>query len=221
GLRCMWQVEIDEWRRSILAKHWPDVPRHDDIRTFNPPSTPDIIVGGYPCKQTSNAAAIHNKRSGLAGQQSGLWFEMLRVVRECQPDWVVVENTAGAATWQDTIKAGLESAGYCVPDKPVALSASGFGAPHRRRRLFWIADRDGKGLAIARQAGPPEAVSVAGRAIAGDAWRASDARTVRVADRAPGRLDRRRRIESVGDAVCPPVAEWIARRIVAAEAAKH
>ena len=92
GMTCVWQVEKAEFCRRVLARHWPAVRRHDDVRTF-PPSDPpewhcDVICGGFPCKQTSTAAAVHGRRNGLEGADSGLWFEMLRVVRLVRPGWV-------------------------------------------------------------------------------------------------------------------------------------
>lgn len=65
GMECRWQVEIDPYCQKVLAKHWPDVGRWDDVRTF--PPTPaedwevDVICGGFPCQDISNAG----KRAGL------------------------------------------------------------------------------------------------------------------------------------------------------------
>ena len=52
GMSCKWQVEIDPYCRSVLAKHWPTVHRHDDIKTFAETMEPalqvDVICGGFP-----------------------------------------------------------------------------------------------------------------------------------------------------------------------------
>ena len=94
GFECKWQVEIDPYCQRVLAKHWPNVRRHDDVRTF-PPSNPDewgidVICGGFPCQDISFAG--HG--AGLAGERSGLWSELLRVTGVLRPSFVVVENVA-------------------------------------------------------------------------------------------------------------------------------
>ena len=217
GMQCKWQVEIDDYARRVLAKHWPHVRRHDDVRTF-PPTDPDewrvdVIAGGFPCKQTSTGAAIHGKRIGLDGHESGLWFQMLHVVRLLKPQWVVVENVSGAIQWNETIKRGLADLGYRVPHIPLKVSAESLGAPHSRWRVFWIADFDGKGLEITWQGGPSKIETRERRAIAGNSWLECIAEPWGVVDGVPNRVDR---IRCLGNAVVPAVAEWIARRIVAA-----
>uniref|UniRef100_UPI0035617122 DNA cytosine methyltransferase n=1 Tax=Stieleria sp. TaxID=2795976 RepID=UPI0035617122 len=74
GMTCKWQVEIDDYARRVLAKHWPDVRRHDDVRTWPQPDTErvDVIAGGFPCQDISYAG----KGAGLAGERSGLFFEL-------------------------------------------------------------------------------------------------------------------------------------------------
>ena len=64
GMTCKWQVEIDGYARRVLAKHWPNVPKHDDVRTFPPNEgdwNVDVIAGGFPCQDISNAG----KRAGI------------------------------------------------------------------------------------------------------------------------------------------------------------
>lgn len=218
GLVCAWQVENHPFAQRVLKKHWPLVKRHDDIRTFQPDESwrVDLVAGGFPCTQTSNAAAVHGGRSGLAGKDSGLWFEMLRVVRILRPEFVVVENVGGASTWQAEITAGLASAGYRVPDRPLALPAACLGAPHLRRRLFWIADVDGKGLEITRQFNASSVECDQRRAANRNDWLATITGICGMDDGLPNRLDRRERIERCGLAVVPAVAEYIGRRILAA-----
>lgn len=215
GLRCAWQVEIDEFCRKVLAKHWPDVRRWNDARTFPPDGDwrCDVIAGGFPCKQTSTIAAVQGNRTGLQGEDSGLWFELLRVVRLLRPAWVVVENVGGALKWKAAIKGGLEDVGYRVPDRPLEVSAESLGAPHSRRRVFWIADLDGKGLEITRQGGPSAAETRQRRAADGNPWLANLTGAWGVDDRAAHRVDR---INALGNAVVPAIAEWIGRRIVEA-----
>jgi DNA (cytosine-5)-methyltransferase 1 len=142
-----WQVEIDPFCRRVLAKHWPEVKRFDDIRTVGREQlgSVDLICGGFPCQDVSSAG----KRAGLAGARSGLWFEYARIVGELQPRWVVVENVAsGARLWVDRVRTDLGGLGY--ETLPIPLGAVDVGAPHLRRRIFIVgrlaaADADTQG----------------------------------------------------------------------------
>lgn len=129
----IWQVEKCPKLRNCLATHWPNAQRFEDIRDVGSDQlTPvDIICGGFPCQDVSSAG----KRAGLTGAQSGLWSEMARVVEDCSPRWVVVENVAsGALKWVDDVCEHLGKLRYaCLP---VPLAASDCGAWHRRRRVF-------------------------------------------------------------------------------------
>ena len=79
-------------------------------------------------------------RKGLEGERSGLWFEMLRIVRRARPAWVLAENVRGATSLAlDTVRAGLEDAGYSV--RALVIPASALGAPHQRERLFVVGMR--------------------------------------------------------------------------------
>jgi DNA (cytosine-5)-methyltransferase 1 len=151
GMTCKWQVEINPYCRKVLAKHWPDVPKHDDVMTF-PPTQPedwtvDLICGGFPCQDVSRIG----KRAGIEGERSGLWTEYDRVVRTLRPRFVLVENVMGIlARGINTVLGDLASLGYdtewnCVP-------ASAVGAPHSRQRIFVVAHRVGDGLEISEQA---------------------------------------------------------------------
>lgn len=132
----IWQVEQDAYCRAVLAKHWPNALRYDDVSTVGSTVLPvvDLICGGFPCQDVSSAG----KRAGLSGARSGLWFEYLRIVDELRPQWVVVENVAsGARAWVDVVREGLEQHGYaCLP---IPLAASDVGAPHERQRVFIVA----------------------------------------------------------------------------------
>lgn len=132
----LWQVEIDPNARAVLAHHWPEVTRHEDVRTVGAATLApvDLICGGFPCQDVSSAG----KRAGLDGARSGLWFEFRRVVSELLPRWVVVENVAGGADrWLDAVCAGLAELGYSCLSVP--LAAADVGAPHLRSRVFIVA----------------------------------------------------------------------------------
>jgi len=142
-LSCLvcWQVEIDPFCRDVLARHWPKATRYLDVRTVGKTNLApvDIICGGFPCQDVSSAG----KRKGLTGERSGLWFAFARIVDECKPRFVVVENVAsGKRLWLPAVRGDLEALGYRTA--AYAISAACVGAPHLRRRLFVIADLDAK-----------------------------------------------------------------------------
>lgn len=132
--QVVWQCEVDSFCRQVLAKHWPNVERFEDVTQPRTWPAVDLICGGFPCQDVSSAGA----RRGLSGARSGLWFHFARVVEEVRPSWVVVENVAsGKRLWLPTVKAQLESLGYRV--RAFSLSAADVGAPHLRRRVFVVA----------------------------------------------------------------------------------
>jgi DNA (cytosine-5)-methyltransferase 1 len=130
----IWQCEVDPFCRSVLAKHWPNAERFEDIRGVNYPPDVEVLCGGFPCQDISSAGT----GKGLVGERSGLWFEFARIVEEITPKWIVIENVAsGAKRWVDQVCAHLEQLGYEA--LPVPLSAQAVGAPHLRNRIFIMA----------------------------------------------------------------------------------
>jgi DNA (cytosine-5)-methyltransferase 1 len=226
----MWQCEIDPFALAVLERHWPEATRVRDVRDVSPKTVREVslICGGFPCQDVS----VAGKGAGLAGERSGLWSEFRRVVDECQPATVVVENVAqGISRWLPAVVGDLRGLGY-VPC-PIVLSAGECGAPHRRARAFVVADTDGSVLRLIqqRQPGrPSRGVRDEGQAVAvddGGAWRSAGAsawtslpRVGRVGNGIPGRVDgagqRTDRLRVLGNAVVPHVAEVIGRIIVAA-----
>ena len=137
GMMTVGQCEWADYPTKVLEKHWPDVPRWRDIRTLTGKSfyektgmrTVDVVSGGFPCQPFSCAG----KRRG-AEDDRYLWPEMLRVIRELRPRWVVGENVAGIINMAlDTVLADLEGEGYATGT--VVLPAGGVDAPHRRYRV--------------------------------------------------------------------------------------
>lgn len=215
GWKCRWQIEIDDYCRRVLAKHWPiDVPKFSDIREMSGEelSQVDLFAMGFPCKQTSVAAAIHGRRHGLKGDESGLFYEGIRIAKKLRPKVILVENPAGAATWAEEIEGSLESLGYKVSQ--VKISAWAVGAPHLRRRVFWIANRHGPRLEVTGPPGPSAHASIEGGASDGNYWCQAFPGVLRVDDGVPGGLDRRERIQHLGESTVPQVAEWIGRQII-------
>lgn len=142
GMECAWQIEIDPYCQRVLAKHWPNVERFSDVRECGKHnlSAVDLICGGFPCQPFS----VAGKRRGKDDDRN-LWPEMLRIVEECGPRWVVCENTPGIFDlYLDTVLASLESAGYEA--WTVDIPAAGVGAWHRRNRIWIVAHTDKFGL---------------------------------------------------------------------------
>ncbi|WP_242883091.1 DNA cytosine methyltransferase [Lacrimispora sphenoides] len=148
GFKSVGQCEWADYPTKVLEQHWPDVPRWRDIRTLTGVSfyertnrrTVDIISGGFPCQPFS-----------VAGKQRGedddryLWPEMVRVIKELRPTWVVGENVAGIINMAlDTVLSDLEAAGYTV--RTFLLPACGVNAPHRRYRTAIVGYTKHNGL---------------------------------------------------------------------------
>lgn len=140
GLECKWQVEIDPFCTKVLEKHWPNVKRYGDITKLAGPELErvDVIAGGFPCQDISLQGAVWGERKGLDGERSGLWWEMLRIVRVVAPRIVVVENVAEFLNnGLGGVLGSLSESGYdCEWD---CLPACAFGAPHQRDRAFMVA----------------------------------------------------------------------------------
>ena len=136
----IWQVEQSDYCRRILARHWPHAERYTDVRTITAETVHpiDVLVGGFPCQDISSAG----EGAGLAGEKSGLFFEMARIVRELRPQLVVMENVpAITGRGLSTVLGTMASLGYNA--RWGGLRASEVGAPHRRERWFcvcWLAD---------------------------------------------------------------------------------
>lgn len=131
----LWQVERDKYASRVLAKHWPDVQRHDDVCTWpNETTKPvDVLLAGFPCQDISYAG----KGAGLNGERSGLFFEVMRIVSVLGPKFIVLENVAALLTrGLDKVLGSLASHGYDAEWEVVP--AASVGAPHRRNRVFII-----------------------------------------------------------------------------------
>lgn len=146
----LWQVEIDPYCRSVLAQHWPDARRYEDVREVQKVERVEIVCGGFPCQDLSSAHSS-GVRTGLAGAKSGLWVEFYRILRSSRPRCVVVENVAsGANGWVDHVRNDLEQLGY--ESLPIPLSGADVGAPHIRPRVFVVGfDPNRKGEPVVRK----------------------------------------------------------------------
>jgi DNA (cytosine-5)-methyltransferase 1 len=221
GMRVVGQVEISPYCRGVLSRHWPEVPRHDDVRSApvwwasQPRPAVGVVAGGFPCQPFSSAG----RRRGVADERWG-WPWMFDVVRLVRPRYVVVENVA-------RLLADTEAFGWVLADLAAlgfdarwgVLPACAVGAPHTRERLFLLAHPhsiDGR-----TRLGPGPRGPVQGQHRGPDPWPdpvlgllEADAAGRGVADGVPARLDGPR-VTALGNAVVPAVAELIGHHITA------
>ena len=129
--------EQDEFCQQVLRKHWKDVPIYDDVRTIDATrlGTIDIVAGGFPCQAVSQAGL-----QKATEDDRWLWDEMLRIIQDCKPKWVIGENVVGLININqgilfEQVQTDLEKEGYSV--QSVVIPAASKNAPHRRDRV-WI-----------------------------------------------------------------------------------
>jgi DNA (cytosine-5)-methyltransferase 1 len=136
GYRTTQFIEIDPFCQKILKKHFPFTPIHDDIRTFTAiPRQYDVICGGFPCQSIS----VAGNRAGITEEsRSGIFYELMRVIRMVRPRFVVLENVAAILNnGLDIVLGELSQAGYDAEWS--VISASSLGACHRRSRWWCVA----------------------------------------------------------------------------------
>ena len=138
--------EIDKFCTLLLQKHWKGTKIYNDVKEITKErleadgvQLPDIITGGFPCQPFS----VAGKQKGTSDDRH-LWPEMFRIIQEFTPRWIIGENVRGIVNIQDgvvfeAVCTDLEGEGYEV--RPFNIPAAGVGAPHRRERIWIIANR--------------------------------------------------------------------------------
>ena len=136
GMETIAMCEKDKFCRQVLAKHWPDITIYEDIRKLDGreyKNAVDVVCGGFPCQPFS-----------VAGKQLGkeddrhLWPEMLRVIKESAPTWVIGENVSGFVSMAlDDVCLDLEAEGYEV--QSFVIPACAVEAHHKRDRCWIVA----------------------------------------------------------------------------------
>ena len=144
GAEMVASVEIDKHARKILEKQFPTTTHLEDVKNVTGKQLFDlgfnsdgIIVGGFPCQDLS----VAGKRRGLAGERSGLFFEVVRLLEETKAKWFILENVPGLLSSNNGRDLGivigaLAELGYGVAYR--ILDAQYFGVPQRRRRIFIV-----------------------------------------------------------------------------------
>ena len=210
GFETVGQCEWADYQTRVLEKHWPSVPRWRDIRTLTEESfyertglrTVDIVSGGFPCQPFSKAGRLRGK-----ADDRYLWPDMLRVIKELRPSWVIGENVANILNLAlDDVLSDLETAGY--ETRAFMVPARGIGALHQRYRFAIVAYSDGDG----RGGRPRKEVSerckrhqvdapiAEGQLPCGGGFWSTEPGVGRVVDGVPCWVDR---IKSLGNAVVP------------------
>ena len=134
GFQTVQFIEIDPYCQQVLNKNFPNIPIHDDITTYRAePHSADIITGGFPCTDISQAG----RREGITETtRSGLWFQLIRTIRMVRPKYFILENVSAIlANGMDIVLRDIYEAGYdaewcCIPSSFV-------GACHQRDR-WWL-----------------------------------------------------------------------------------
>lgn len=142
GFEVRFQCEVKPFCRDILRQHWPNIPLDSDIRKLDDADIPeaDIWAAGFPCQDLSLARM--GPRSGLRGNQSGLFHDFMRLVGGRLPRAIILENVHGLLSshggrdFAIVLKA-LDELGYGVAWR--VLNSKDFGVPQQRRRVYVIA----------------------------------------------------------------------------------
>ena len=148
GFETVAFCEIEEFPRKVLKKHWPEVPCYEDVTKLTGDIlkrdgiSVDVITGGFPCQDIS----VAGKQAGINEEtRSGLWSEIVRLIGELRPKYVIVENVANLLSgpsekrggWFGRILGDLAERGYDAEWENIPAAA--MGAPHLRERVWIVA----------------------------------------------------------------------------------
>ena len=209
GWRTVCAVEWDAYAASVLVARQndgtlPPFPIWDDVQTFDGrpwQGRVDVVSGGFPCQDIS----VAGKGAGINGERSGMWKHMARIIREVQPRFVFVENSPALTSRGLGIVLGdLAALGYDA--KWCVLGASDVGAPHRRKRIWVLADADGQRFKKLNTSAESNKSRQYSRSIAegwGESWWKTEPDVGRVVDGVANRVDR---LKAIGNGQVPAVA---------------
>lgn len=213
GMRVVRQIEKDPYCRAVLRKHWPDVRIDEDVMTAEyVEGEADVVCGGFPCQDVSNAGL----RAGITAERSGLYRELVRAIRVVRPLYAIVENVAALlGRGMGTVLGDLAEIGYdaewdCIP-------ACAVGAPHCRDRVFISASnpqrRERREKPYSRTFGRVGRID---KSVSWDfGWKAALAKFRGMDDGIPRSVER---TDAIRNAVVPQVAEVVGRAVMEADA---
>jgi len=214
GVQNTWQIEKDHFCQKVLEKHFPEVERYGDVTTINGKELQavDIVSGGFPCQPFSSAGL----RKGTDDDRY-LWPEMLRIISDVKPTWVVAENVRGLLTQQggmvfEQVCTDLESEGYEV--QPFVIPAAAVGADHYRFRIWILANLNCE-REQRRTKEPLSGKSILQESEDGGSFETfrvrSSIHTPRLCDRTDGFS---KRLDALGNAIVPQIAYRIFKYII-------
>jgi DNA (cytosine-5)-methyltransferase 1 len=138
GFKTVGFSETDKYCNRVLMKNFPSVLNWGDVRNVRNLQNIDLLTGGFPCQPFSCAGS----RKGNKDDRH-LWPEYLRIIKDCHPAWVVAENVNGLINLGlDDVLDDLENEGY--ETQTFIIPACSVGAPHRRERLWIVANANGE-----------------------------------------------------------------------------
>ena len=198
GMHTVQFVEANEKCRRVIRKHWPGVPIAKDVKTYEgKPGEADVVCGGFPCQRFSTA----NRGRAVA---EDLWPFMRGIIARVRPVWVVAENVDSIDDERPARE--LEKLDFTVWS--FEMDAAPRGRRHERRRALFVAHANAQG-----EPRCPLDAEVAGASrVPARGW-IDDTAPVGMDDGLPGRMDR---LQQLGNAFCPIIAEGIGRAIVSA-----
>tara|TARA_R110002074_G_C12558458_1_gene667643 strand:- start:34722 stop:35417 length:696 start_codon:yes stop_codon:yes gene_type:complete len=207
GFETVAFCEIDPFCQKVLAKHWPEVPIYDDVATFEYRGAVDLVTAGFPCQDISLAG----KGAGLTGERSGLFWHVIRTVCMVGRPKLLLENVAELLDrGMGAVLGALASIGYDTQWN--CIQASDVGLPHKRERVFIVADANGM-----RKLQPDWGIQ--------DERRRSfhgiqeTLRSFPISARSGSDDGLSARMDGLGNSVIPQIPEMIGRAILATEAA--
>jgi len=224
GIETLWQIEKDEFCLKVLNKRFPNAKKYEAIKNVKTEelTAVDIISGGFPCQPFSLAG----KRKGTTDDRY-LWDEMFRIIRSVKPSWVIAENVHGLINISDglvfeQVLSDMENEGYDT--QPFIIPASAVNAPHKRDRVWIIANnhrKHSKEHFSGHQSQGESNEKPIRRSVYdwNRHWTQVASELCRMDDGISTRLDRHR-IKALGNAIVPQVAYNIFKTITIIERAK-
>lgn len=224
GFTNIWCCEIDSYCQSVLRQNFSHNDVYGDIIELSNPEYVDVLSGGFPCQDISNAKTWSSnekfKGNGIKGKRSGLWHEFARIIEEVKPKYVVIENVP-ALTKKGFEKVLYDLAVIGYDAEWTIISAAEFGAPHLRKRLWIVAYPIGfgwsdKGIIFSSEF--RETISQSpkwesSRTICRNNKKKTLSKSFGIHDGISRKLDDAQRIKGLGNAIVPDIAEFIFTRI--------
>ena len=234
GMETVAFCENDAFCQKVLAKHWPDAPIYKNIEELDGrqyKGTVNLVCGGFPCQPFS----VAGKRQGSKDVDRALWPEMLRVIREVEPAWVIGENVPGIINMElDNCLSSREDSGYSC--QTFVIPACSVAARHKRARVWIVAHSAQKRLQggnseVLRECSQQRIIRegdtqthrrnwlseprMGGMVDGVSRWLDEPEGTPRVMGKVPDRVNR---LKALGNAVVPQVVEVLGRMIMEIEA---